>query len=125
MAALEDHPLGLLPDCRGVSVWHGREGEPFMSLRVLCPNGHLLEVQQQYVGAVVRCPLCGLHLMIAAVGMPVPGVPTTPPAVPPAQPSLPPAPAPPVLGPPPLPPPPSLDIPGLAPLSNDPWPDPE
>src|SRR5436305_1513902 len=95
-----------------------------MSLRVLCPNGHLLSVQQQYVGTVVRCPLCGLHLMVAAVAMPVPGVPaaapsTAPPSAPPVPVAAPPPPPPPL----PAPAPPPLDLPGLAPLTNDPWPE--
>ena len=66
-----------------------------MSLRVLCPNGHLLEVQAQHVGMVVRCPLCNLHLMVAAVAMPVPAASAVPPpAAPTSAPPSPPPPAP-------------------------------
>lgn len=51
-----------------------------MAYQFMCPQGHLLQAEEQQVGQLCACPLCGVQLII-----PAPLVPATPePAQPPS-----------------------------------------
>src|SRR5271166_2634068 len=66
-----------------------------MILRLLCPSGHVLDVDAQLAGRKIRCGACGKIMVVPipanrAAKKPVATPPTSPPVKPPAKPQPPP-----------------------------------